>query len=69
MKLTEELKKKIDNMDYESMLTKWRYASLVDVMFTNPSGEYFSNRMFELRDKLPRGEHTRISKKIGWCSE
>lgn len=67
MKLTEELKDRIDEMSYEQLLTKWRFASIGDLMFRGESGEYFGKRMAELRNQPDGNEvHVRASKKIGW---
>jgi hypothetical protein len=67
MKLTPELKQKIDNMSYIHLLTKWRHLPVDDVMFTGESGIYFGKRMSELRSK-PNGhiEHVQASKIVGW---
>jgi len=67
MKLTENLKNQIDSMSYETLLYKWRFATLGDPIFQDESGEYFSKRMKELKE-LPGGkeEHVQVSKSIGW---
>lgn len=67
MKLTPELKQKIDNMSYMQLLTKWRHAPIGDVMFSGESARYFTERMRELRSK-PGGDehHVQASKSIGW---
>ena len=70
MKLTEELKKEIDNMDYETMLTKWRFTTGANnPIFEDESGRYFADSMFEKRDKLSAGEAAQVSKRIGWDSK
>lgn len=66
MKLTEELKAKIDNMEYRQMLSLWRFAPVGDQMFTDESGEYFADIMSKKRNSLEPGEHAQISKDIGW---
>lgn len=64
MALTDELKKQIDEMNYEQMLHRWRFAPSGDPMFESEAGEYFKDRMTRLRDF---GEdHVSASKKIGW---
>lgn len=65
-KLTDEVKKSIDSMSYETMLSKWRFCSIGDKLFNGESGKYFAERMAKLRLELPEGEHTRTSKRIGW---
>lgn len=64
--MTELEKKTIDDMDYESMFSQWRFAPSGSPIFQGERGEYFSKVMGEKRDKLPEGEHSRISKSIGW---
>ena len=66
MKLTEELKKKIDSWTYEQLLSKWRFAPIGDSLFQPDSGDYIAKRMRELRDSITPEEHTQTSKKIGW---
>jgi len=67
MDLTPENKAYIDNMDYESLLSQWRYAPIGDRWFQGETGTYWGKRMTELRSK-PGGtsEHVRASKSVGW---
>ena len=67
MDLTDENKKHIDNLSYESLLSRWRTAPAGDVWFQGETGRYWGERMAELRAK-PGGnaEHIRASKNIGW---
>ena len=65
MTLTDNLRQQIDNMDYRSMLSQWRFANIGDSMFQGESGEYFSKRMFALRDADPQAAVS-ASKSIGW---
>ena len=55
MKLTEELKAEIDNNTYYQLLSRWRFASVGDPMFQDESGEYWGEKMAELRAKDPTG--------------
>jgi len=48
------------------MFSQWRFAPSGSPIFQGERGEYFSKVMGEKRDKLPEGEHSRISKSIGW---
>lgn len=66
MKLTEQLKKEIDNMTYEQMLSRWRFAPVGDLMFTEESGKYFSEIMGKKKNQLSHQEQVRISKDLGW---
>ena len=56
----------IDGLTYEEMLRKMRYAPVGDPMFQGETGEYFLKVMGQKRDRLATGEHTAISKRIGW---
>lgn len=64
--MTEEQQKLIDNMDYQTMLYKWRFAKVGDPMFQGETGTYFAKVMAEKRDALPDGEAAEISKQVGW---
>lgn len=64
-----KLKQEIDAMDYESMLRKWRYASLGSPYFQGEIGAYYSKRMAEKRTDVGDAAHTAASKSIGWDSK
>ena len=59
--MTDKQKKAIDEMTYEQMLSKWRFAPIGDPMFQGEVGDYFSKVM-----KQKRENHSQVSKKIGW---
>ena len=67
MTLTDELKQLIDGMTYERLLYGWRHTKLGDPMMQGETGDYWRQRMRELRES-PGGEaeHVRASKAIGW---
>lgn len=67
MELTEDLKRRIDNMTYYELLEKWRYAKIGDLIFQGPSGEYFSKVMTRKKEEDPAGA-VADSKAIGWGS-
>ena len=66
MDLTPEVKASIDAMSYEQLLGRWRNAPVGDKMFQGESGEYWGQRMKELRSR-PGGQekHVTASKFIG----
>ncbi|MHA1867544.1 MAG: hypothetical protein ACTSXD_05710 [Candidatus Heimdallarchaeaceae archaeon] len=66
MDLTPENKKHIDNMSYESLLSQWRNAPVGNPWFQGETGEYWGDRMKELRSQ-PGGNarHVSASKSIG----
>ena len=64
--MTEETKKRIDNMDYESMLSLWRNAPIGHPMFQGETGEYYSKVMAKKRDEVGNDAHVAASKSIGW---
>jgi hypothetical protein len=66
MILTEQLKKEIDNMTYEQMLSRWRFSPVGDQMFTEESGKYFAQVMREKKNNLSESEHVKVSKDLGW---
>ena len=63
MELTKENKEHIDSMSYEELLSHWRFGKVGDRWFQGATGEYWSNRMFELKKTA---DHVRASKNIGW---
>ena len=64
MDLTPENKKIIDNMSYRSLLSKWRFAPSGDPWFQGETGQYWSERMNELRSA--GADHVGASKSLGW---
>ena len=64
--MTEETKKRIDNMDYESMLSLWRNAPVGHPMFQGETGRYYSKVMAKKRDEVGNYAHVAASKSIGW---
>ena len=65
MKLTPELKAKIDAMPYEQMLSMWRFAPSREPMFQGESAEYFAISIRQKRDADPDFA-IRASKNVGW---
>lgn len=67
MDLTEENKSHIDNLTYRELLYKVRFAKIGDEWFQGDTGEYWLNRMNQLRSE-PGGQerHVVASKSIGW---
>lgn len=61
MNLTPEVKAEIDTLDYVELLRRWRYAPVGDKMFQGDSGQYWKNRMFELRNTV---DHVAASKEV-----
>ncbi len=64
MDLTPENKATIDRMSYENLLSRWRFAPVGDPWFQGETGDYWSERMRELREQ--GADHVGASKKIGW---
>jgi hypothetical protein len=67
MKLTDERKAYIDSLTYHQLLSRWRFAPMGDRWFQDETGNYWGERMKELR-ALPGGNdlHTSTSKNLGW---
>ena len=67
MELTAERRAEIDGMSYETLLGRWRFSSAGDPWFQGETGEYWGNRMTELRSQPGgQGRHVAASKSIGW---
>lgn len=64
MNLTPENKKRIDSMNYETLLSGWRFAPVGSPWFQGETGDYWGKRMRELREQ--GADHVGASKKIGW---
>ena len=65
MKLTPELKAKLDNSSYAELLSHWRFAPIGDEIFQDESGKYYQEVMFAKRDADPAAAVC-ASKSIGW---
>ena len=64
--MTDEQKQRIDDMDYESMLSLWRNAPSGHPMFQGDTGDYYSKIMAEKRSEVGNDAHVTASKNIGW---
>lgn len=56
----------IDKATYKQLFAKVRFAPIGDVWMTGDTGQYLLERWGKMREELPEGEHTRISKELGW---
>lgn len=66
MDLTSANKAHIDSLSYKSLLSRWRFAPMDDLWFQGETGDYWGERMKELRNNMNNSEHVRTSKSIGW---
>lgn len=65
MELTKENKEYIDGLDYEQLLSQWRFAPVGNPWFQGETGKYWKKRMGEKRSEDPNGT-VQASKNIGW---
>jgi len=65
MKLTPEIKDRIDSMTHYDLLYRWRNAPIGQPLFEGESGEYWGKRMKEKRQENP-AQAVQDSKDIGW---
>lgn len=65
MNLNEKVKSTIDGLSYAELLSHWRFAKTGDPWMTGETGDYWAQRMAELKNASP-DEAVRISKQIGW---
>lgn len=63
--MTPEQKAWIDAATYEQLLRKWRFSPMGDPMFQGDSGDYYQERMTQLKAADPDGA-IQASKNIGW---
>ena len=66
MKLTEEMKAKIDIMSLREMLAKQRFAPIGDPLFQGDIGDYFLKVMREKKNAIGNDEWSNISRSVGW---
>jgi len=59
--MDKEIKAIIDNMSYQELLSKWRFAPSGDPMFQGETGEYYRHVM-----TVKEMNKTQVSKNIGW---
>lgn len=64
MDLTPKNKAFIDSLSYEGLLCRWRFAPVGDPWFQGATGQYWSERMWTLREQ--GSDHVGASKRIGW---
>lgn len=68
MKLTKEVKEKLDAMTIRDLLYIYRFAPIGDLLFEGDSAIYFKSLLQKLRDADPVG-YTKASKSIGWSNK
>ena len=66
MDLTKENKKDIDNLSYEQLLSRWRFAPPGDRWFQGETGDYWGSAMNKKKEEIGQAEAVRVSKDIGW---
>ena len=66
--IDESTKNRINDMNYEQMLRKWRFAPIGDPLFQGEAGDYFAEVMKTKKSQLTDWKQARISKKVG-CEE
>jgi hypothetical protein len=65
VRLTAKNRAYIDALDYQALLRRWRFATAGDHWFQDKTGQYWKERMTELRSQ-DAGAAIRASKDIGW---
>jgi hypothetical protein len=63
--IDEPTKNRIDGMNYEQMLRRWRFAPIGDPMFQGETGDYFAEVMKTKKSQLTDEEQVRASKNVG----
>jgi hypothetical protein len=64
--ISNEMKSKIDAMNYEAMLRIWRFAPMGADIVSGEVGDYFKESMLTKKAALGDSEQVQISKTIGW---
>lgn len=65
MDLTPKNKEFIDSLSIKDLLSNWRFAHSNNLWFQGETGQYWSDRMAELRNK-DNDAYVQASKDIGW---
>lgn len=60
------IKEWIDNASYVELLRKWRFSKSGDPFFQGEIGEYYKEKMEEVKKSLPHSEVVAASKRVGW---
>ena len=60
-----KIKTEIDNMSYEQLLSRWRFAPCGDFIFQGENGDYYKTVMKNKKESLSSGQQVAVSKKIG----
>jgi hypothetical protein len=68
MDLTPENRAHIDSLNYEGLLSHWRFAAAGDPWFQGETGAYWQQRMTEQRAKEPDSGAS-ASTRLGWDRE
>ena len=66
MDLTKENKKYIEDLSYEQLLSRWRFAPLGDCWFQGETGDYWGSAMNRKKEEIGQNKAVSISKSIGW---
>jgi len=64
--IPQHMKDWIDSASYESLLSRWRFASAGSPWFQGEAGEYYKGVMARKRDEVGHDEAVRASKSVGW---
>lgn len=64
--ITKVQREEIDNMTYEQLLQKWRFAPAGDRFFAGEVGIYFKEVFFKRRKTMDNKDLVKASKSIGW---
>ena len=63
--MTDDQKQWIDDADYQTLLTRWRFGKVGMEIFQGDTGQYYKEVLARKRDADPEGA-VRASKNIGW---
>lgn len=62
----DEMKKQIDGMSYEELLSNWRNVPVGSPFFQGDVGTYYSEVVAAKRKEVGNAAHVAASKSIGW---
>lgn len=62
----DDMKKEIDGMTYEELMSRWRFAPIGSPWFQGDIGKYYSKVMAAKRKEIGAAAAVATSKAIGW---
>ena len=66
LEIEPSIKKQIDSMSYTQLLERWRFTPIGSALFQGANGDYYKQRMLQIKQDIGNAAHVAASKSIGW---